>query len=180
MNRRLFSIIVLVVVSSWQVCHAQLISVKTNLLQDVLFIPNIELSITTGNRTAVGATVFCAKKVLGQQMNMWGVKPEFRYWISGRTHTGFFVGVSATGVSYDINWKSELYKGDALGAGITFGYDIYLSPHLTLDLHGGCGAFYYRHEASFEGDILKRENYREHGIVMIPYDLGVSLVYIFK
>lgn len=181
MNLRLFSTTVLVVVlSSWQMCHAQLISAKTNLLQDALLIPNLDLSITTGNRTAISASVFGAKKVLGQKMNMWGVKPEFRYWISGRTHTGYFVGISATGVSYDIKWKSEIYKGDALGAGITFGYDIYLSPHFTLDLHGGCGAFYYRQQAYFEGDIINKEEYREHGIVMIPYDLGVSLVYIFK
>lgn len=180
MIKRYFTIILIAILSSMQVCRAQLISVKTNLLQDALLVPNLDFSVTLGNRIAAGVSVFGAQKILGQQAKLWGIKPEFRYWISGRTHTGYFVGASITGVSYDINWKSEVFKGDAIGAGIVFGYDIYLSEHFTLDLHGGCGAFYYRHENYFEGDKLLKDIFKEHGAVIVPYDLGVSIVYIFR
>lgn len=160
--------------------HAQLISVKTNVLMDFLTIPNADISITVGNRTAVSASVFGSKNVLGQKVDMWGVKPEFRYWISGRTHTGWFVGLSAVGATYDINWKSEIYQGDAFGGGLTLGYDIYLAKHWTLDLHGGFGAIYYHHQSYVEGDRIIKDDYREHGILTVPYDLGVSIVYIFR
>ena len=179
--RRLLTILLFSVLSAWMMkIHAQLISVKTNVLMDALFVPNLDLSITTGKSTAISASVFGSKKVLGNKVDMWGVKPEFRYWISRRTHTGYFVGLSVTGVSYDINWKREVYQGDALGGGLIFGYDIYLAKHFTLDLHGGFGAFYYRQQAFYEGDRLLKEDFREHGIATIPYDLGISLVYIFK
>ena len=179
-TKRLSYIILIVLFASVQVCRAQLVSVKTNVLQDVLLVPNLDFSVTLGNRSAVGLSVFGAQKVFGQQVKLFGLKPEFRYWISGRAHTGYFVAASFAGVSYDIKWNSEFYKGDALGGGIVFGYDFYLSKHFTLDLHGGCGAFYYRHDYHLEGDKLRNETFREHGVVILPYDLGVSLIYIFK
>lgn len=180
MTKRLYSIILIAFFTSVQVCRAQLVSVKTNVLQDVLFVPNLDFSVTVSNKTAVGISVFGSQKVLGQQVKLLGIKPEFRYWLSGRAHTGYFVAASFTGLSYDIKWNSEFYKGDAFGGGIVFGYDIYLSKHFTLDLHGGCGAFYYRHDYHIEGDKILVENFREHGVVILPYDLGVSIIYIFK
>lgn len=159
--------------------HAQLISVKTNALMDALTVLNGDISITTGNRTAVSASVFGSQSVLGNRVKMWGVKPEFRYWISGRTHTGYFVGVSAVGASYDINWKGEIYKGDAFGGGVTLGYDFYLARHWTLDLHGGFGLVRYHQQSYDEGDKMLKEDFREHGLSSVPYDLGVSIVYIF-
>lgn len=179
--KRLLTILFLSVFSAWVVnSHAQLVSVKTNVLKDAFCVPNLDLSVTTGKSTALSASLFGSKKVLGNKVDMWGVKPEFRYWISGRTYTGYFVGVSVTGISYDINWKSEIYQGDAIGAGLTFGYDIYLAKHLTLDLHGGFGAFYYRHQSYNESAPLLKDSFREHGITTLPYDIGVSIVYIIK
>lgn len=175
------TILLFSVMSAWAVnAYAQLISVKTNVLMDALMVPNLDISVTTGKSTAISASVFGSKKVLGNKVDMWGVKPEFRYWISGRTFTGYFVGVSAMGVSYDIKWKREIYKGDAFGGGLIFGYDVYLGKHWTLDLHGGFGALYYRQQAYLEGDKIVGKDYRENGVVSVPYDLGVSVVYIFK
>lgn len=179
--RRLFTLFTILLLSASAIqLHAQLISVKTNALMDALTIVNGDISITTGNRTAISASVFGSQSVLGNQVKMWGVKPEFRYWISGRAHTGYFVGLSAVGASYNINWKKEIYKGDAFGGGVTIGYDFYLTKHFTLDVHGGFGAVYYRHQFYYEGDKVLKEDFKEHGLASIPYDLGVSIVYIFK
>lgn len=160
--------------------HAQLMSVKTNALMDLLTVPNIDLSITTGNSTAVSASVFGSQKVLGNKVEMWGIKPEFRYWLSGRTHTGYFVGLSIVGVSYDITWKKEVHQGDAFGGGVVFGYDVYLSKHWTLDLHGGFGGVYFHQQSYSDGDKILQKDFTEKGILTVPYDIGVSVVYIFR
>lgn len=179
--RRLITILLFTVLS---VCtlpiHAQLISVKTNALMDLLTVGNIDISVTTGNCTAVSVSVFGSQSVLGNKVKAWGVKPEFRYWIGGRSHTGWFTGLSVMGVSYDVNWKGEVYKGDALGGGLTLGYDFYLSKHWTLDVHGGFGAMYYHQQSHMENDKILRDRFKEKGVWTIPYDWGVSIVYIFR
>lgn len=161
-------------------CNAQIFSAKTNVLMDALAVPNIDLSLTTGGRTAISASVFGSHKPYGKDAKFLGAGAEYRYWISGRSHTGVFFGLALTGLSYDITWGRHIYNGDAAILGPTFGYDIYLAKHVTLDLHGGCGAAYYRHHRYYVGDNYNYHNYNHHGTTVMPFNVGVSLVYIFN
>jgi hypothetical protein len=180
MRRNLAILMILFIAASTVQVHAQLVSVKTNVLMDAFSVFNGDISIATGKRTAISTSLYGSKKVLGNKAEVWGIKPEFRYWLSGRTYTGYFVGLSAMGVSCDIHWKKNIYKGEAYGGGFTVGYDCYLAKHWTLEFHGGLGAFYYRKQTTPEDKVDVKDNFKDHDIITIPYDLGVSIVYIIR
>ena len=160
--------------------HAQLVSVKTNVLMDAFSVYNGEISIATGKRTAISTSFYGSKKVLGNKAEVQAIKPEFRYWLSGRTYTGYFVGISALGAACDIQRKQKRYKGEAYGGGVTVGYDCYLAKHWALEFHGGFGAFYYRKQTTRKNEIDMKDNFKDDDIITVPYDLGVSIVYIIR
>lgn len=162
---------------------AQIVSLKTNVLMDGLMIPNLDVSVTTGGRTAISASVFGADQTWGKDIRMIGVMPEFRYWLGGRALSGWFVGVGAIGVAYHFRWNVRNFEGDAFGGGVTFGYDFYLARHITLELHGGTCMLHYRHHRFYNGDVFNTADvgtYFESGTPVIPYNVGVSFIYIFK
>ena len=180
MRRNLAILIILFMIVSTVHMHAQLVSVKTNVLMDAVSVFNGDLSIATGKRTAISTSLFGSKKVLGHKVEMWGIKPEFRYWLNGRTYTGYFVGISAMGICGDAIWKNKRFKGEAYGGGITVGYDCYLAKHWTLEFHGGLGAFYYRKQTTHKDKIDVKDDFKDHDIITVPYDMGVSVVYIIR
>lgn len=175
---RFISIIILFVASSLTM-NAQLISVKTNALQDVLMTPNLGVDLVVGERTSVGVSVLGNYKPYGKEMKMIGVTPELRYWL-GRPMSKFFVGISGLAAVYDITTDGKVYKGDAFGGGLTFGYDFYLSQHWSMELHGGCGAAYYTHHRYYVGDNYISKKHNEHGYALVPYNVGLSFIYIIK
>ena len=81
---------------------------------------------------------------------------------------------------------AQIYKrrnddGECYGGGITFGYDFNLGRHWSLDLHAGVAPVYYNHRRSFQDDVLDSPTeYKEHGIAILPLQVGVSFVYIIK
>ena len=181
MMRRFLTILMILLMALFTVqMHAQLVSVKTNVLMDVFSVFNGDLSIVIGKRTALSTSLYGSQKVLGNKAEVWAIKPEFRYWFSGRAYTGYYVGLSAMGASYDVNWKKKRYRGEAYGGGVTVGYDCYLAKHWTLEFQGGLGAFYYRKQTTPKDNIDVKDNFRDHDIITIPYDLGVSIVYIIR
>jgi len=115
------------------------------------------------------------------------VKPEYRYYFSGRPMYRQFVGIGGVGASYDITWKGKVYNGSALGLGITFGYVFPITHRLNIDCHAGFGAIYYKHKEYFEKDNydldysvggVQRTN--AEGYTLLPTRIGVSVTYILK
>lgn len=160
--------------------RAQMLGLKTNLLKDGACMPNVSLEIATGSRTTLSTEIFGSVKSWGHRFKTVGVAPELRWWFGGRTFSRFFLGVGAKGMHYDIAWKGENYRGDAAGMGLTFGYDFYLGRHFSLDISAGTGAMAYWQKHSKEGDTEVPLTYSEKGIAVVPYQFGVSLIYIIK
>lgn len=160
--------------------QAQLLALKTDALLDCAMTPNLGIELVTGEKTSVNVSVFGNSKPWGLDMKMLGVMPEFRYWFNGRPLTREFIGLSAVGVTYDIQWGNEKYKGDAIGLGLTFGYAFYLSPHWCFECHAGLGAVYYSHKHHYLEDYKVRDLYNANGYALIPFKVGVSFSYIIK
>lgn len=142
--------------------------------------PNLTLEVATSGRTSLSAEIFGSRTLWNHRFRTIGIAPEFRWWLSGRTFDRFFLGVGMKAMHYDFEWKGEARKGDTGGLGLTFGYDLYLGRHWTLDFSAGIGAMGYWQQHAPVGEDIFSTTYREKGISIVPYQVGVSIIYIIK
>lgn len=160
--------------------RAQLIAVKTDALWDCAMVPNLGIELVTGERTSVSLSAYGSKNPWGQDISLVAVMPEFRYWFSGRPMNKHFIGIAALGSNYDIVWGKKIFNGDAIGAGLTFGYAFYLSSHWSLECYGSVGAVYYKLNRGYTTDVYSNVLQNAHGYTLMPFKLGVSFSYIIK
>lgn len=174
-------LVVILLVMTSMAARAQMLALKTNALMDVAMVPNVGLEIATGNRTSLCANGFASWKIYGMKAKTYGFIPEFRYWLSGNTFSKLFLGVGATLAHYDLTTGGVNYWGSAYGAGLDIGYDCWLSKRFSVEFHGGVGMFYYHHARTGEHDILPvNPEYNAQGWTVLPYNIGISFVYVIK
>ena len=105
--------------------------------------------------------------------------PEMRYWFSARPQAGHFIGITGAAADYDVTFKQKCHKGDAFGAGLTYGHSFVLSRHWSLETTVGAGMV-YRHEKSFAKGSHEPESVNISKWQAAPLKAGVSFVYIIK
>lgn len=145
---------------------AQRLAVGTNALEWLASAENAQLVVVTGERTTLHLDGLYSRRPFGEEIRLFSLSPEVRYWFIGRPFTKFFVG--ATG-GYNDYWymrKDEEHLGYAFTAGATAGYDFLLGKKVSLDLSIGAGVARYR------------EKNRGAGFSPVPLKLGVSLFFI--
>lgn len=107
------------------------------------------------------------------------VVPELRYWICQR-FTGTFIGVHALYSKYnldDINRLAHRYEGNAIGAGLSYGYHLYLGKRWGLEFVIGAGFVqlnYKKYASGFCGKYIGEFKRNYWG----PTRLAISLAYI--
>lgn len=170
--------------------HAQMIAIKTDAVSSlVLFAPNLNAELVTGNKTSVNMTMQYAYHTLGTNLRSFSLMPEFRYWFGGRPLTREFVGFSLLGGSYrnpadDDRLDKKSFRGNVAAAGITFGYvwDLGKNNRWVMELHGGVGLYLYhqksRYKAEYQNGVYTAAPFTEKGLSLLPYKLGVSFAYI--
>lgn len=166
--------------------HAQQIAIKTNGLILAAMAPNAGCEFVVGERSSIDLSAFGSVNIYGNKAKILGFQPEYRYWFNGRPMTREYVGIAALGTTYDITWGEQVYKGDAFGAGITFGYALNLNKRLNVEFYGGFGAVYFNQKQHYKTDNL--DDYVENGVTqanangykLLPIKLGVSISYILK
>lgn len=135
-----------------------LFALKTNLLFDVVMMPNIEIEVPIGNRWSVDGEytfpwwLFDNDKYC-MQILMGGL--EGRYWLGNRkvreqkgVLTGHFLGLYAGGGKYDLQWDDNGYQGEFfIAAGISYGWATSIARNLRLEFNIGIGVLRtnYRH-----------------------------------
>lgn len=123
------------------------IALKTNLLFDLAFMPNVELEVPIGERWSVNGELmfpwwlfdgdkYCLQILSG------GV--EGRYWLGNRSNrrvlTGYFFGLYAGGGKYDLQWDKNGYQGEFfIAAGVSYGYSMRIVRNLNLEFSLGIG-----------------------------------------
>lgn len=177
--------LLLLLTLSWIICtatQAQLVALKTNVLMDAALMPNLEVEISTGNKTSVALAAFGSVYVMGQDFMTLGALPEFRYWIGGRPMIHLFMGVGAMATTYNINWKGKHFKGDAVGVGLEFGYVKPLSKRWNMEVSAGTQLSAYYQHMYYDGDNYNPQTHHKdnHGFKMLPYRIGLSFSYIIK
>lgn len=196
MKKRKLVFAVLALISFSLGVNAQSVGLKTNLLYGgYTFTPNLGLEIGLGKRTTLEISGgYNPWNLDGSQVNNkkavhWLAQAEFRYFFCEKFN-GHFLGVHALGGMYNIS-AHELpllfgkgsgdyrFEGSALGAGISYGYQLVLGKSWNLEFNIGVGYANLRYEkyrctncGEKQGD-FNRDYFG-------PTKAGISIIYIFK
>ncbi len=167
------------------IAHAQKLSVNTDLMMLATQIYNFGAEMTIGNRSTLGLTVFGNHNpYIHDNMKVFGVQPEYRYYFGGRPLYHHYVGVGLLAADYNVIHKGVRYDGYALGAGLTFGYVFALSNKWSIDAHAGVGLVGTSHTKTHmdgqlielnDGSGLTKDGFKS--LHILPTKIGLSLSY---
>ncbi|MBF0647208.1 DUF3575 domain-containing protein [Dysgonomonas sp. GY75] len=164
------------------------ITVNSNLLYDVTTNLNLGVEIRTGDRYTLKLPVTYNPWEYGTNKlyRFILVQPEFRRWLC-ESFNGHFFGIHALYAHYDIGgigipysgMKGYRYQGDAYGAGISYGYQFYLSPRWNLELSAGIGYAYLDYDKYECRECVKYAGHLQKNY-WGPTQAGITLIYIIK
>lgn len=188
MKHTVILLICLFLFAGWRSAHAQQVALNTNALMWAAMTPNLSCEVVTGERTSLDLSLFGHYKPYGIDSKLMAFQPEFRYWFSGRPMVREFIGVAALATTYNITWNGNVFDGDAVGAGVTFGYALPVRKRFNIQFYGGFGAVYFRqkqHSNSSNYDDYftaggRSSKVNSSGYKLMPIKLGISLSYILK
>ena len=125
------------------------ILLKTNLIYDVITVPNIGLEVPLGAVWSVSANwmyAWWSQEAKHRFLRTYGGDVELRRWFPSkhRSYTwmcGHHVGVYGQMLTYDIEWGGTGYLGDrwSWAAGLSYGYSLPVGKRLNIDFTLGVG-----------------------------------------
>lgn len=193
--KRIVILLSVVVAGMVQTVQAQKVAVKTNLLSDVLYSPNLGIEVGLAPKWTLDVTGQFNMWTLShdRRWKHWAVQPEARYWFCDR-FSGHFLGFHAHGGQYNMGGfdgmlnllgtdarkiRDTRYQGWFAGAGVAYGYAWILNRHWNFEAEIGLGYSYTRYDRfRCTGCGKKIETDRPHHYVGITR-LAVNLVYVF-
>ncbi len=157
-------------------CHAQRIALKTNLLYWAAMTPNIEMEARLAPKLTADLSVAGSfASVKNYKLHFAGVEPELRYWLE-RPMARHFVGIAGMFTNYNFKLKEKHHQGDAVGAGLVYGYAFVLGKQWNLETSIGVGMAHFR-EKNYRNN-EKPENANHIGWAVVPMRVGITLSYI--
>jgi len=181
------------------------IALKTNMLFDLLFTPNVEVEVPIGNRwslmvedwfpwllhnkggnISIGRYVRPGNDMKTSAYELWTLGVELRYWWQGACPqarprlTGPFLGLYYANGKYDVEWNSKGDQGEFNSVGLTYGYCWPLSRHWNLEASVSAGYFWgpRRHYKGEFDDTHLIWKYTGHTSYVGPTKLKLSLVWL--
>lgn len=160
---------------------AQRIALKTDALGYLIMSPNFALEARLSRVLSLQVGIAgdpVSRPIKGIRLSNFRVEPELRYWFN-RPMARHFLALSVTAGTYSLQFKERYYIGDAVAAGISYGYALVLSKHWNMEAEIGVGV------GTFRGS-----NYRGYGntpqipnfrrILPVPIRFGLSFSYVFQ
>ena len=128
-------------------------ALRTNMLYDVVLIPNVGIEVCMGKRWTVGLDWFYTWFSSNNRHRYWqgyGGYLTFRKYLGGQKSkiegqrcqfTGHHLGAYVLGMTYDVEWGGRGYQAArfGFGGGLEYGYSKMISRKLTLDFSLGVG-----------------------------------------
>lgn len=174
---------------SLQSVRPPVMALKNNLLYDAVLTPNIQLEFRLNDhwslQAGVGFNPFPIDDVVIPKWRHLSVDLAPRYWFC-RTFSRDFVSFNlayahynVAGGMYPVGWlykpvQSNRFQGDALMAGVSYGWSRTISQHFSIELEGGVDGGWTRYDkfaCAHCGKLLAQE----HKWFVVPR-LGVNLV----
>lgn len=171
--------------------NAQKTAVKTNIPYWFTATPNLGFEFALGEKVSLELSGGFNPFKFGdtKQLKHWVVWPELRYWTC-ETFNGHFFGLHAVGGQYNVGgWnlgidrlaglKSNRYQGNAIGAGVSYGYQWILNDRWGLEFTVGAGYARFDYDVySLSGNGQKvGENKKNY---FGPTKGALSIVYIIN
>lgn len=160
---------------------AQRLALKTNALDYAILSPNLafeaRLSRTISLQLGVSACPI-SHELGGVKFTNFRVEPELRYWFN-RPMARHFVALSAGASDFSLRWNDRNYVGDAVSAGVSYGYALVLGRHWNMEAEVGVGIASVKCKKYEVGEDAPRWcNYSK--IVPVPVRVCLNFSYIFK
>lgn len=166
--------------------QAQRVALKTNLLSDATTSPSLGVEAAVHPHISVDLSGSYNGWTLGggKSLKHGLVQPEARYWIH-ECFNGHYFGLHAHYMNYDFGGiklpfgmdKRHAYDGNAYGMGISYGYQLYVSPQWNIEFTLGGGYTYFEYDKyNFPrtGDKIGKFKNQYWGLTKA----GISIVYI--
>ena len=122
------------------------VALKTNLLYDVLLVPNIGIEVSLGRQWTVAGEGMLAWWSSDNKHRYWqtygGYLTVRRYLNANRSpFTGHHVGAYGLALTYDVEWGGKGYQASkfGFGGGLEYGYSMAVGRRLNLDFSLGIG-----------------------------------------
>jgi hypothetical protein len=178
--------------------NAQRVAVGTNILYWATGTVNLSSEVAINPKTTINLSassnipglIYYGKKERNRKLWHWNVQPEVRFWNTEAFNRGF-VGIHAGGGAFDAggitmplglmhDFGKHRYEGWMAGAGVSYGYQWWVSPHWNLEATLGFGYMYMEFNR-FETPASKyidqeHKTYHYFG----PTRVGLSFSYLFR
>ena len=192
---RLKLIAIIVMLTMFSGVKAQDVALKTNLLADGFFNPNLGIEVGLAPKWTLDITGQFNAWTLShdRRWKHWAVQPEASYWLCDR-FGAHFLGAHLHGGQYNIGGIdgkmnflgtdarkliNARYQGWFVGAGVAYGYAWILGRHWNLEAEIGIGYSYTRYDKYPCAKCGKKlETNKSHHYVG-PTKAAINLVYLF-
>lgn len=160
--------------------HAQIFSVKGNVLSTLALSPEAGLECAVAPRWTMEAAVM-VNPVRGRNFSMGftSFSVNARWW-KYKAFTGHFAGINALGGTFSMG-RGSVEKGWYTALGASYGYAWMLSPRVNISLEGGIGIYYIhslrRKRDSGEYDPECIHHLRK--VMILPSRASVGISYLF-
>ena len=159
---------------------AQRVALKTNAVDWLILSPNMAVEARISSRMtlqmALAANPFDIS-IADYSAKNYRVEPELRYWFN-RPMARHFIALSATAAAFNLRHAERHFIGDAVGAGISYGYAVVLSNHWNVEFEAGVGVAHIKAYDYSGAQRPAQKNYSH--FKPVPIRLGLSFSYIFK
>lgn len=126
------------------------LAVKTNLIYDAVLMPSLEVEYRINDRWSFnleGDMAWWKKDSRHKYYQLATISPEGRYWFKTRKPWhGHYVGLFSGFTWYDLENGEQGYKGEAVTAGLSYGYMFPIGRNLSLEAGLGVGFMHTEYE----------------------------------
>lgn len=176
----------------WTGASAQRFAAKTNLLYWATTTPNLGVEVALSKHSTLSVTANYNPWTIGSdnKIQHWFIQPEYRYWLTEKFTRSYF-GVHLIGGQFEVGGfdlpfgllkrlQNRYYKGSVVGAGISYGYHFYISPHWNLEAMLGVGLARISYHAEPVRGPKPASTPNRVRYLPIPTEVGISFVYLFN
>lgn len=166
---------------------AQQTLIKTNALYWATGTPNIAFERRIGNNISLDIPVgYNAWKSGSDKRSLrhYAFQPEVRWWFC-KAFEGHFAGVHLHYAKYNMGnipflpaTEDYMYKGNLVGAGLSYGFHWVLGTRWGLEADIGVGYAYMNYKKYVEGDCCAEVVSKVKKHYLGPTKLAISLIYV--
>lgn len=180
LRKALLYILVLLAAAAAPHAAAQRLALKTNAIDWLILSPNLTAEARLSSRLTLQLGLAANPthiSIADIQLTNLRIEPELRYWFN-RPMARHFIALSATAATFNLRRKDHHFTGDAVGAGISYGYALVLSDHWNMEAEIGVGLAHISAKDYFGDTAPESRNYTH--LKPVPIRVGLSFAYIFK